>query len=405
VFEEDDSMRDFLKSTGRWLRAACFWPLVLLALPNCTLDFDSVGPQPEELFDPGPSPASSAIMCEIPLRDLERVGECATQQDVDEGISFSEAATALAEGRSNPVALDWRPDALAACGGMPMRKQFEGTFPDGLTVCLNCGTQIPAVYASPTDACIAKCKDLNSVEGEGTPETDAFCEANARTAVNYDQNICYDGACTAGGNPDLAFFDPRKHQEKVVWIDASPGILIFGADNNSLQRTAPTTGPGEIDFNEGAGSAQTIVEGDGWVEFAALQNGVSHVIGLRESCEDPISCPDTDFGLGGIGFAISLNNDDNVYVIESGSPLVVAGPFGNTYTPGERFRVRATDNHDGTATISYSRLTAACVEGTVCAEDVFHTHVGPSPSYPLRVDATFREVNATLENVTLVRKK
>ena len=143
-------MRRFVKSTGQWLRAACFWPLVLLALPNCMLDFDSVGPQPGA-FDPGPSPASNAIMCEIPMRDAED-DECATQQDVDEGISFSAAATALVEGRNNPVALDFRPDALAACNGMPRRKQFNGTYPDGLTVCLNCGTQIPAVYGDPTKA-------------------------------------------------------------------------------------------------------------------------------------------------------------------------------------------------------------------------------------------------------------
>ena len=122
-------------------------------------------------------------------------------------------------------------------------------------------------------------------------------------------------------------------------------------------------------------------------------------------CADPITCPDTDFGLGGIGFTISLNNDTSVYVLEAGSPLVVQGPFGDPYIPGERFRVRATDNHDGTATISYSRLAGGCVAGTVCTEDVFFTHVGASPNYPLRVDATFREVDASLGNVTLVRIK
>ena len=129
------------------------------------------------------------------------------------------------------------------------------------------------------------------------------------------------------------------------------------------------------------------------------------MIGLRESCADPVSCQDTDYGLSGIGFAISLNNTNGVYVLEAGTPLVVQGPFGDPYTAGERFRVRATDNHDGTATITYSRLTADCDDGTVCAEDVFFTHVGPSPSYPLRVDAIFREQNATLDDVTLVRIK
>ena len=133
-------MRDFLKSTGQWLRAACFWPLVLLvllALPNCTMDFDQFRIE-EDPFDPGPSPASSAIMCEIPIPDVEVVNECANQQDVDEGISFSDAAIALVEGRNHPVALDWRPDALVACAACPTNGFFG--FPDGLTVCLNCGT-------------------------------------------------------------------------------------------------------------------------------------------------------------------------------------------------------------------------------------------------------------------------
>src|SRR5262245_49608340 len=140
-------MRDVLSSMFRWLRAACLWPLVLLALPNCAMfvDFD-VEEQPF-MFDPGPEPASSAIMCAIPVRDVERADNCASQQDVDEGISFSDAATALAEGRHNPIALDWRQDSIDACGGtMPQRTEFFGTFPDGLAVCLNCGTQIPAVY-------------------------------------------------------------------------------------------------------------------------------------------------------------------------------------------------------------------------------------------------------------------
>src|SRR5262245_31609731 len=175
-------MREFSKSTARWLRAACFWPLALLALPNCMLDFDSIGPQPWD-FDPGPSPASSAIMCPISVRDIEGAGECATQQDVDEGISFSAAATALVEGLNNPVALDWRQDALDACGGMPRRTQFHGTFPDGLRLCLNCDAQIPAVYADPTQACIAKCKDLNRDGQSTSAEVVEFCEANTRTAV------------------------------------------------------------------------------------------------------------------------------------------------------------------------------------------------------------------------------
>ena len=126
----------------------------------------------------------------------------------------------------------------------------------------------------------------------------------------------------------------------------------------------------------------------------------NHVLSLRPSCPDPMICPDTDDSLDAIGFAINLAADGKVYVIEgaAGFNQNKLGPFGLPYAAHERFRVRATDNHDGTATISYSRFSGCT---PICTEDVFATST-PTPLYPLRVDTSFREQNATLTNVTLV---
>jgi hypothetical protein len=398
-------MRKFLKASGGWARAVCFWPLALLALPNCTLDSNGTY---VSAFVPG-SPASSAIMCDIPKPNShgEGNGECATQDDVDAynagfGISLSQAATALASGKSSGLngefVLDWSESAVQSCGGKFLRKiEFFGNYPDGLRVCLNCG-QIPAVYPSNTKACIAKCKDLVTATSDGTVDASSYCAENARTSTNHDPDICYLGACTDGGNPWAPFEDPRRNPELVKWVDHS-GTEDFGG-SNSLKRIADTTGNTDDDFNAGAASGQLIAGGDAWVEFEAGQVNVSHVLGVRESCADLLACPDTDYSLQNVGFGIRLNDANQVQVVESGT---VHGPFGLPYVAGERFRIKVTDNHAGTATISYSRLVGTCVVGTDCTEDVFYTHVGSSPVYPLRVDATFREKDATLVNVTLVR--
>jgi hypothetical protein len=186
----------------------------------------------------------------------------------------------------------------------------------------------------------------------------------------------------------------------VIWIN--PIGTDDNGGTNTLTRSAATSVP--ADFDAGAASAQTIISGDAWVEFSAGENGLSHVLGLRNSCDDPMNdCPDADPSIDAIGFAISLNFDDQVYVIETvpGPALNVLGPFG-TYTPGERFRVKIVNNHDGTATISYVRIMGACPDGTVCTEVPLATSTA-TPVYPLRVDTSFREQNASLTNVTLVR--
>ena len=392
------SMRDVLKSSGRWLCAGWYVPLILLALPACGLD--SSGLPNSNAFDPGTGDLSSAVMCDIPKPTLEGTSECADATDVGIGISLNKAAVALADGTHGSLGLDFSAEAQTACNGFPRKINFFGPFPDGTAVCLNCAQQIPAKFSGPQAVCIAKCKDLVFQTADmSQTQIDAFCQANARVATNFAGNICFSGACSQAGNPLPNFNDPRRAAEPVKWID----LIGASMSGNTLTRTAPTTGPDVADFNAGGASEQLITKGDAWVEFEANNTNLSQVLGVRASCNDPGNCPDTDPSLSDIGFSIILNTDGFVYVIESDPQVTVIGPFGQ-YTAGERYRIHISDNTDGTATISYSRVIGSCTPGTPCNETTLSQQQAVAkPKYPLRIDASFREQNATVANVTVMR--
>ena len=78
-------MRELLKRSRHWLMVGWFWPLVLLALPNCILN---AGPYEGEkhVFEPGNQLKSSAIMCGIPKAEFVQNVVCATDADEEEGI-------------------------------------------------------------------------------------------------------------------------------------------------------------------------------------------------------------------------------------------------------------------------------------------------------------------------------
>jgi hypothetical protein len=386
-------MRDSLKSVGRWLRVGWFWPLALLTLPMCGLFFE------EPTFDPGPSPVTSAIMCDIPKVVGEGTG-CATADEAGYGMSLAAAAVALNLGETNPVVLDFSSDATKECGGLPRKIEFHGPFPDGLAVCLNCGTQIPGVYAGAFDVCVAKCKDLlNSGEGPTPSEgVDAFCTANVRVSTNFAKDACYDNFCSTGGTPIPDAADPRRNPEDVTWVD----LINTSAAGSTLSFTGPE-GPEPAEFSAGAASEQLIMTGDAWVEFEVAETGVSHGVGVRTSCAQVTSCPDMDPTLAGLPLWLSLNVDGSVYIIEDGD--VLAGPF-PPYVAGERFRIRVTDHNDSTADIAFFRYTTPCRPNMPCSDQPFYSYTGASrPNYPLRVDAIFREAPSSLQNVTIMRIK
>ena len=393
-------MRDSLKLSLRRVRVGWFCPLVLLALPNCTFQVGGLGPLPH--LSTGDLPHSSAIFCDIEkFQDPTR--RCATAEDLATGIPLASAAEALVSGQSSNVGLDYSPAAQAICGtGNPQAIDFQGSFPDGFPICLNCGQVIPVPHADSNAVCVAQCRDLIDAGGPPTPpDILAFCTANAHPSTNFPASGCFDNACSSGGTLRSDFVDPRRTPEPVVWRD----LIGTSALGSSLTRTLPTTGTSTADFNAGGVSTQWIAHGDGYVEFEASESNLSHVIGLSAvpgGCAFP--CTDSDPSLADVHFGISLNIDGRFYVLEGGSLITgpdINGSFG-TYVAAERFRVRVKDNFDGTAVVTYSRVNGSCVPGTPCPDTVFVTR-SVGAAYPFRVDTSFREQNATLANVTIVR--
>ncbi len=403
-------MRGFLKSSGRWLSAGWYWPLVLLALPACA--FQTNGIAVPGAFDPGDQPLTSAVMCDIPKpQDSGKSYRCATATDVGVGLLDTTAAVSLADGTHQNLVLDQSVEATNECGPLGRVTEYIDPFPTGTPVCLNCMQQIPAKYKGPDDVCAAKCVELlDDEEMEPTGGSVAYCNANAHASTNFKPNVCFTNACSNGGTPVMPFDDPRKNAEPVNWTDLNGTTAwdvsqdVASPDSNSLKRTAATTGMGTQDFNAGGASKQFITHGDAWVEFSAHENGVGHVLGVRQSACADDTCPDTNYGLDNIGFSIDLNTDDNIYVIESGPSGMSTASLG-TYLPTDRFRIHITDNHDGTASITYKKITGPCVPGGNCTETQIDPNVSKGAKYPLRIVSSFREQGAILENVVVMRIK
>jgi hypothetical protein len=399
-------MRDFLKASGRGFASAWFWPLVLLALPNCALSH----PVSAHLAT-GALPHSSAIMCDIE-RYQGPTPRCATDRDLLIGIRLAAAAEALVSGDTSTVGLDYSMAAETACGaGRPQAIDFQGQFPEGSVVCLNCGV-IPTPHADATAVCVARCEDIIAHSAPPRPadrDIPAFCMAHAHLSTNFLASDCYHDACSMGGTLRTGFVDPRWAPEPVDWTDHIGTEVINGS---SLRRIALATGTGDADLNAGAVSRQWIFGNDAYVEFEARENDKAHVAGLSQvpvGCLSPAVCIDSDPHFVDIDFAISLNGNGQVYLFEHGTLVTEpdvnhmapdpAGSFG-PYAIGERFRVNVTHNLDLNAVVTYSRRV--CVAGNACGYEVFYTRVGAPAHYPLRVDTSFREFDARLVDVNIV---
>ena len=384
-------MGDLLKSRGRRLSGGwfSFWAAVLLILPNCT--FSASGLSPVNNFDAGTPPRTSAIFC-----DIEMARRCATPEDLAMGTRLASAAVALVAGQpGTTIGIDDSPAALSVCGGGPVAVVFEGTFPQGLSTCVNCGETIPVTYPDANVACQTRCHDLfgaTSPDGSFLPtnpptaDTIAFCAANARASTNFPLNGCFADACTMEGTLRLDFLDPRRIPEPVEWINLA-GVTASGG---SLQRTAPETG--QYDAGASSSVSQLIAGGDAYFEVTATETDRARLGGLSSG-----PAPVGGITLNDIGFGVLLEVGE-LFVFESGG---VVSSFG-AYASGDKFRVKLRDNFDGTATVAYTRLIGPCVDGSPCSEATFHTSTNLA-TYPVRVDALFRTFGATLTDARIVR--
>jgi hypothetical protein len=396
-------MRGFLMARIRRLRVNWFWPLALLVVPGCGLDTSgSCGAACSFNAKPGPGPRSGVVFCEI---EKPHIGprDCATDEQIKSlAIRLAAGAEALVAGESSSFGLDYSSEAQGHCGtGKPELVEFEGKFPDGLPVCANCVTKI-LNQADALSLCVATCEDLTAPNH--VPASDAVkaeCAIRARLSINVtDPTFCFGGACSDVGNFSDSFVDPRRSAEPVIW-QGLINVTTSGADNNTLKKNATGTNA----FDAGATASQTIEKGDGYVEFTATEKS-TRMAGLSQG-----SWLDTDPGTGDIDYGLDLFKDGCVYVFEKGAPVTPdpQDPTAPTctvmkaflaYAPGERFRVSVTDNFDGTATVSYAKVTAACQAHVECMP--FHTSHVHKP-YPFRVDTSFHDDNATLGDVVIVR--
>jgi hypothetical protein len=385
-------MRAVLKSrvTGSSVGWFWLWALVLLVLPDCSLDRRGLGTGSN--VSRGSGPHTSTILCDIE-RDSGR--HCATSPDeINAAIRLASGAVALVAGQTSATGLDDSPAALARCGGMPEIVRFQGPFPEGSPACLDCSVIGPSPSPHPTSVavCVALCEDLFSPDGPNVPPTDAvrtFCEnpVHAHLSTNFPSTGCFADACTTEGTMlRPGFVDPRRTPEPVIWQDVTPNANAVGG---TLTRTGATSGS----WDAGAASTQVIASGDGYVEFTAAGTTTARIAGLSSGAP-----PDTNANFTDIGFGIDLFSNGEISIFEGGSLISTFGP----YAAGEKFRVKVKDNFDGSATISYARLTAPCVDGMPCSEAVFYTSL-TTAAYPFRVDASLFTTGATLTDVRLVR--
>jgi hypothetical protein len=389
-------MRNIFRRTLRQWSPGWILPLALLALPRCS-SFSSGG-DVSFTADRGASLLSSAVFCDIQQPPGRR---CANATDKALGIRLESAAIELATGQKSTIGLDESPDARGRCGGEPEAVLFQGQFPDGQPVCLNCSRigAPPLPYADASALCVALCKDLFKSSGQpGDPAL--FCTGErAHVSTNFVPagGACFDGVCLDVGTPRADFLDPRRAPEPVTWGD----LIGVGVTGTTLFRTTPTPGPGV--FDAGAASVQVIGSGDAYVEFTAVGLDKTRLCGLTSGAP-----PDTNPGFDSIEFAVDLFKDGHVYIFEQG--VKIAGPdtdpahlnsFG-TYQNGEKYRITLKNNFDGSAKVTYSRLTGSCTDGSVCPEQPLFTSSRPA-HYPIRVDSSFHDQGATLNNVRLVR--
>lgn len=162
-------------------------------------------------------------------------------------------------------------------------------------------------------------------------------------------------------SPNSTITDAELVQTSLTWQNAQ-NVLI---NENNLTKTVGHP------WNAGASSVETIT-GAGFMEFTTAETDRAKQAGLSNG-DSNVNFTDIDFG-------IRLNAASQVRVYEGG---VYRGTFGS-YVAGDIFRVEA----NGTV-VTYARNGVVFYTSTV------------APTYPLLVDTSLLDKNATIQGVTL----
>lgn len=386
------------------MRKFFFWAFVLLALPGCgdILGIEDWDPQASQADPPenlirGDTPRSGVVFC-----DIEKARRCPINDDLALGIPLTAAAVELNAGKQYPHALDYSPASLSKCGGQPEVVVFEGPFPQGIPECVNCAT-IPQNYADADALCRVACWDYD-VTNDGNPKkpptTDrvTYCTTAARASVNAfvpatNPLGCFKDSCTDIGSLLASFTDPRREPTIVKWID----LFSTTANGGDLTRSADSTG----EWDAGGTSEQRIESGDAFLEFGISKNVRAGLSTIPIGCAEP--CHDEDPSLADIAVAFDAGGDGHLYIFENN--LKVVGPDVNgSFTPyadGDRFRIYLVDNHDGTATVSYSKVIGSCTPGLFCNTQPLHTSA-LTVKYPVRVDASIEDKDSKVADARLM---
>jgi hypothetical protein len=217
----------------------------MLVFSGCTFNINGFSPSTN--FEPG-SPASHVVFC-----DIEQFGSgfdntsrvCADNFNQTPIIPLTSAALALNNGGTSNFGLDKSAAAVGRCGANGEVVVFQGQFPQGSPVCLNCA-QIPASYADGNAVCVARCEDISGSKADPPSAAVAtFCANHAHVSTNVTVGGCpmgFDNACSNAGAFQTTFSDPRILPEPVIWTQLT-NVATSGPGNNTLTQNVPSNPP------------------------------------------------------------------------------------------------------------------------------------------------------------------
>jgi hypothetical protein len=347
-------MRGMMRFVGG---AALGLPLVVI-FAGCRFDLPDL-PDQTAHFNRGDPPHTAAIFCNI-----EFGRRCATPTEKQMGVPLGQQyEEGFWKGKSSVWGLDYSPAALAECNGEPQTIVFRGAFPDGNAICLNDKQFDLGKYTSVKAACEAWCDSHEWIDSDGSPYS---CANVAWPAASAWQTPVVN-ACTGAGTLRPEFQDLRRMKpEAVTWMSVF-NVMITG---NSIRRTNAGTLP-----NSGAVSTGRLPAGhDGYIDFVAVETNKSRLCGLAIGANDNNQQPSD------IDFAIHLGADGTFTIRESNIAQTAPVPYGTL----DRFRVAVIGG-----VVQYFR------------NDVLVITSSKPVGYPMRVDTSLLEQNATITDVQI----